>query len=51
VILLDDAFQHRYVKPGYAILLTEFSQLTTDSLLPSGNLREPAVGAKRADAL
>ena len=52
VILLDDAFQHRYVKPGYAILLTEFSKpYYSDSLLPSGNLREPAAGAKRADAI
>lgn len=52
VILLDDAFQHRYVKPGYAVLLTDFNDLyVTDVLLPAGNLREPAAQAKRADVI
>ena len=50
LIILDDAFQHRYVKPTVAILLTEFSRpLFYDNLLPYGNLREPIEGLNRAD--
>lgn len=52
VILLDDAFQHRYVKPGLNILLTDYHRIfTRNYLLPTGNLREFRSGAKRADAL
>ena len=52
VILLDDAFQHRKVKAGFHILLTSFDHLyTEDILLPTGNLREPRQGAKRADII
>jgi len=52
IILLDDAFQHRYVKPGLNILLTEYHNLyTEDYLLPSGRLREPRCGARRADII
>ena len=50
LILLDDAFQHRYVKPSVAILLTEYSRpLFEDEMLPLGNLREPIVALNRAD--
>jgi tetraacyldisaccharide 4'-kinase len=50
VILLDDAFQHRYVKPGKAILLSDYHHLyTNDYMIPTGMLREKAKGAKRAD--
>ncbi len=52
VILLDDAFQHRYVLPQLQILLTTFDHpFTNDWLLPTGNLRESAFGAKRASAI
>lgn len=52
VILLDDAFQHRYVKPGLNILLTDYHRIFTNNyLLPTGNLREFRSGARRADAL
>lgn len=52
VILLDDAFQHRYVKPGLSILLTDYHKLYyNDYLLPSGTLREPILGAGRADII
>ncbi len=52
VVLLDDAYQHRYVKPGLTILLTDFHKLyTEDYLLPSGTLREPIAGARRADVI
>jgi tetraacyldisaccharide 4'-kinase len=50
VILLDDAFQHRYVKPSLSILLTDSHRLFYDDyLLPAGRLREPSKNYKRAD--
>lgn len=50
VILLDDAFQHRYVKPGINILLVDYHRMIDyDRLLPAGRLREPKEGAVRAD--
>ena len=50
VILLDDAFQHRYVKPGINILLVDYHRLIIyDKLLPAGRLREPLSGKSRAD--
>ena len=50
VILLDDAFQHRYVKPGINILLVDYHRnIKYDKLLPAGRLREPMEGKKRAD--
>ena len=49
VILLDDAFQHRYVKAGLNILLVDYNRLITeDSLLPAGRMREPESGKYRA---
>ena len=49
VILLDDAFQHRYVKAGLNILLTDYHRLITDDvLLPAGRLREPVSAKERA---
>ncbi|MEI6059620.1 MAG: tetraacyldisaccharide 4'-kinase [Bacteroidota bacterium] len=51
-IILDDAFQHRYVKPGLSILVTDYFKLyTRDWLLPYGRLREPVSGRKRADII
>ena len=52
LIILDDAFQHRKVNPSFSILLTSYGDLYVDDMvLPAGNLREPKVGAKRADIL
>jgi len=52
VILLDDAFQHRKVKPGFSILLTSFNRLyTSDWYLPTGNLRDNKKEARRADLI
>ena len=52
IILLDDAFQHRKVKAGFNILLTSFDNLySNDIVLPTGNLREPKSGAKRANVI
>lgn len=51
-IVLDDAFQHRYVKPRLSILVTDyFNPYNRDWLLPAGLLREPASGSKRADII
>ncbi len=51
-ILMDDAFQHRSVTPALQMLLTEYDKLyCNDMLLPAGNLREPAGGARRADVV
>lgn len=52
VILLDDAFQHRYVKPGLAILLTDYNNLIyKDFLLPTGTLRDSFAQRKRANVV
>ncbi len=52
VIILDDAFQHRYVKAGFNILLTDYSNLyTRDWFLPSGDLRDQRSSARRADII
>jgi tetraacyldisaccharide 4'-kinase len=52
VILLDDAFQHRKVSAGLYILLTPYNKIyRNDLVLPAGNLREPAFGAKRAQII
>ncbi|RED48299.1 tetraacyldisaccharide 4'-kinase [Seonamhaeicola aphaedonensis] len=52
VILLDDAFQHRKIKAGLNILLTTYTNpYFNDFTLPTGNLREPKSGAKRADVI
>ncbi len=49
VILLDDGFQHRYVKPSLSILLVDSNRpVYEDMLLPAGLLREPLAGKNRA---
>ena len=49
VILLDDAFQHRYVKAGQNILLVDYGRLISDDcLLPAGDLRERPSASRRA---
>ena len=52
IFLLDDAFQHRYIKAGLNILLTDYHNLyPKDFLFPAGNLRDLASSAKRADII
>ncbi|MGZ8551300.1 MAG: tetraacyldisaccharide 4'-kinase [Chitinophagaceae bacterium] len=52
VIILDDAFQHRAVKAGLNILLTDYNNLfTRDFYLPTGNLRDLKSGYKRAEII
>ena len=50
LFLLDDAFQHRAVRCGLSILLTEYQKpFFKDQVLPTGNLREFSHNKKRAD--
>lgn len=50
LIVLDDALQHKYVKPTISVLLTDFNRpIYMDKLLPLGRLREPASEAYKAD--
>ena len=50
LIVLDDAFQHRYVQPTISVVLTEFNKpVYLDKLLPLGRLRESPKAIYRAD--
>lgn len=52
VVLLDDAFQHRRVKPSFNILLSDYTRpFYEDLLLPAGRLRESRNHASRADVV
>jgi len=52
VVILDDAFQHRAIKPGFNILLTDYGNLfTRDFFLPTGDLRDDKASYKRADVI
>jgi len=52
VIILDDAFQHRSITPGFSILLTDFERLIVrDHLMPFGSLRESTGNMRRADII
>lgn len=52
IVVLDDAFQHRWVRCGLNILLTPFDRLYVhDHLLPYGRLREPAHSSLRAEMI
>ena len=51
-IILDDAFQHRSIKAGLNILLTECNNLfTRDFFLPTGDLRDIKSSYKRAEII
>lgn len=50
LIVLDDSFQHRWVKPKVSVLLTDYSRpFYRDRLLPLGRLRESPSQVNRAD--
>lgn len=52
VLILDDAYQHRAIKPGFNILMTDYNDpYFKDFLLPAGDLRESRRGAKRANII
>jgi len=51
-IILDDAFQHRWIKPHFSIMLSDFHNIYyKDCVFPSGSLREFKMGARRADII
>jgi tetraacyldisaccharide 4'-kinase len=51
-VILDDAFQHRAIKAGFNILLTDYGNLfTRDFYLPTGDLRDLKSSYKRADVI
>lgn len=50
IILLDDAHQHRYVRPSLSIVLSDYNRPPyADLMLPAGRLREPLSGVQRAN--
>jgi len=52
VVILDDAYQHRSVKAGLNILITDFSRpYYTDYILPLGRLREGRKAVARAHCI
>lgn len=52
IVLLDDAYQHRKIKPGLNILLTDYYNLYSNNhLFPAGNLRDIKKAAQRADII
>lgn len=52
LVILDDIFQHRHVKPTISILLTDYNHLFSDDrVLPYGNLREPKSSSRRANVV
>lgn len=52
LIILDDAFQHRAVKAGFNILLTDYHNLfTRDFFLPTGDLRDQKRSYRKADII
>jgi tetraacyldisaccharide 4'-kinase len=52
LIVLDDAYQHRYIHRDVNILLTDYNKpFYKDFVLPSGRLREFRRGKNRADVV
>lgn len=50
MVILDDAFQHRWVKPRVSILLMDYNRpIYNDHILPLGRLRESTHSVNRAD--
>lgn len=51
-IILDDAYQHRHIKPSYSILLIDYNRpIWNDFVFPSGRLRESAQAKRRAHTI
>jgi len=52
IVLLDDAYQHRYVQPGLSVLLIDFNRpIFNDFILPAGDLRESKSNIDRANII
>lgn len=50
LIIMDDGFQHRRMKPGFSILLSDYGRpMYEDQMLPYGNLRESIKNIRRSD--
>lgn len=50
LIVLDDSFQHRYIKPKVNIMLMDYAHpVYSDDILPLGRMRESAHSMERAD--
>ena len=51
-VILDDAFQHRYVDAGLNILLIDYNRpVSKDCMLPAGRLRDLKSAQKRANII
>lgn len=51
-VLLDDAYQHRKLKPTFSILLFDYYSLNKPIItLPTGNFRDTLLESKRADII
>lgn len=52
MVVLDDAFQHRRLKPAVSVVLVDYAHpVYNDFLLPFGRLREPVSALNRADVV
>jgi tetraacyldisaccharide 4'-kinase len=52
LVILDDAYQHRQIVPGFSIVLIDYNRpVFKDMMLPAGNLREPSKNIRRADII
>lgn len=52
VVVMDDGFQHRAIKPSLSILLKDYNEIEKpDFLIPSGRLRESTIAERRADVI
>lgn len=50
LIVLDDSFQHRYIKPKVNIMLMDYAHpVYADNILPLGRMRESVHAVDRAD--
>jgi tetraacyldisaccharide 4'-kinase len=52
ILILDDGFQHVALRRDHDIVLLDYNEdLTEDSLLPAGRLREPLAALNRANSI
>ena len=52
VLILDDAMQHRAIRPGFTVMMTDYNDpYFKDYVLPAGDLRESRSGARRANII
>lgn len=52
IVVLDDAYQHRAIRPDLNILLIDYNRLSyLDRMMPYGRLRESSCNTDRADII